>query len=269
MTPYRIVDAFTDRPFAGNPAAVVVTDAPLDGDRAQDIATEFNLSETAFVVRPSQTGGPYGLRWFTPSVEVDLCGHATLAAAHVLFSEERAEEPVRFATRAAGTLSVTREDGLLWMDFPANPPREVPVPDGLAAALGAEPRWAGAAGTGDLVVELASAREVRELRPDWAALVPYADRGVIVTAAEEPGAEHAFVSRFFAPAVDVAEDPVTGSAHTALAPLWGGRLGREAFSAEQVSARGGVLQLRLPADAPDRVAIGGSAVSVGEGRLLY
>jgi len=276
MTRFRVVDAFTDRAFAGNPAAVLILDQPYTDGWAQQVAAEFNLSETAFARRlpPGAAGqgaagaADYELRWFTPAVEVDLCGHATLATAHAL-AEDGVRGTVRFATRSSGVLTVAERDGTLWMDFPANPPAPAGVPAGLAGALGAEPVRAAAAGTGDLLVELASEEAVRALDPDIPRLGAFAERGVVPTAPAAPGRPHSFVSRFFAPNVGVAEDPVTGSAHTALAPYWAERLGRTAFDAVQCSARGGLLSLELPADTPGRVRIGGTAVTVTEGELRY
>ncbi|MDA2806420.1 PhzF family phenazine biosynthesis protein [Nocardiopsis suaedae] len=266
MTRFRVVDAFTDRPFSGNPAAVVVLDGPCDDRWAQQVAAEFNLSETAFLTPDGGAGADYGLRWFTPSVEVELCGHATLAAAHAL-AEDGVEGPIRFSTRWSGVLTVERRLGRLWMDFPAHPPQEAPVPDGLAGALGAGIVRAGTAGTGDLIVELAEESAVRGLDPVPARLGGYAERGVIVTARADEGRPYAFVSRFFATDVGVDEDPVTGSAHTVLAPYWAERLGGTAFEALQCSARGGRLSVGLPPEAPGRVHIGGSAVTVSEGHL--
>ncbi|WP_017595429.1 PhzF family phenazine biosynthesis protein [Nocardiopsis potens] len=269
MTRFRVVDAFTDRAFSGNPAAVLVLDEPCADGRAQRVAAEFNLSETAFAVRlPPGSAADYELRWFTPAVEVDLCGHATLATAHAL-AEDGVRGEVRFATRSSGVLTVAERGGVLWMDFPANPPAPVEVPDGLAAALGAEPVRAAAAGTGDLLVELESEDAVRGLDPDIAGLGAFAERGVVPTAPAAPGRPYAFASRFFGPNVGVPEDPVTGSAHTALAPYWAERLGRTAFDAVQCSARGGLLSLELPAGAPGRVRIGGTAVTVSEGELRH
>ncbi|WP_017556467.1 PhzF family phenazine biosynthesis protein [Nocardiopsis baichengensis] len=267
MTRFRVVDAFTDQPFSGNPAAVIAVDGPLDEGWAQRAAAEFNLSETAFLTPHGGPGADFGLRWFTPSVEVALCGHATLAAAHALF-QDGAQGPLRFSTRWSGVLTVERRDGRLWMDFPANPPQEAPAPHGLADALGARIERAGTAGTGDLMVELADERTVRGLDPVPARMSGHAERGVIATARADEGRPYAFVSRFFATDVGVEEDPVTGSAHTVLAPYWAERLGGTAFSALQCSARGGRVEVELPAGAPGRVLIGGSAVTVSEGHLL-
>ncbi|ASU81864.1 PhzF family phenazine biosynthesis protein [Nocardiopsis gilva YIM 90087] len=265
MSRFRVIDAFADRPFAGNPAAVLVLDGPYDDAWAQRVAAEFNLAETAFVVPADGDTADYELRWFTPAVEVALCGHATLAAAHALV-EDAASGPIRFATRSSGVLTVTPREGRLWMDFPANVPTAESF-DGLPEALGAAPVWTGTAGTCDILVEVADERTVRGLTPDLAALAGFECRGVIVTARADEGSPDAFVSRFFAPRVGVPEDPVTGSAHTVLAPYWAKHLGRTSFSAFQCSRRGGRLYLETPTAAPDRVFIGGSAVTVSEGEL--
>ncbi|MEV2275005.1 PhzF family phenazine biosynthesis protein [Nocardiopsis sp. NPDC049922] len=262
MPQFHVVDAFTDRPLAGNPAAVLILDEPYTDEWAQGVAAEFNLSETAFARRIEDPESDYELRWFTPKVEVALCGHATLATAHVL-AGTGAPGPYRFSTRS-GVLTVTRDGGRMWLDFPARPAKEAEAPDGLAAALGAEPVWVGRGGTDDLLVEVADEATVRALSPDLAVLAAIPARGVIVTAR---GTDTDMVSRFFAPGVGVPEDPVTGSAHTVLAPFWAERLGRTELTAHQASARGGDLELRLPADAPDRVLIGGSAVTVSHGTL--
>jgi predicted PhzF superfamily epimerase YddE/YHI9 len=251
------VDAFASRRFAGNPAAVCpLPDWPADA-LLQAIAAENNLSETAFLVR--ERAG-WRIRWFTPVAEVDLCGHATLAAAFVLF--ERLEPgcaEVEFASQS-GPLGVRREAGRLVLDFPARPPRPLPPDPALSAALGAPPRelWRAR----DLLALYGSEAEVRALRPDFQALAPLGEVGVIATA---PGVDCDFVSRFFAPAVGIPEDPVTGSAHATLTPFWAARLGRKALFARQVSARGGELWVE---ERGDRVAIAGHAVLVVEGRML-
>ncbi|WP_107491351.1 PhzF family phenazine biosynthesis protein [Thermobifida fusca] len=267
MNRFHVVDAFTDQPFHGNPAAVLVLDSPYDDAWAQRVAAEFNLSETAFVRPLAGADADYELRWFTPTTEVDLCGHATLAAAHVL-AAGGAEGPFRFASRS-GVLTVTARDGLLWLDFPANPPYAKDVPDGLVAALGGEPVWAGFSDVNDYFVVYPDEATVRALAPDLAEVARCTVRGVTVTAPADPGQPYDFVSRLFAPAIGIPEDPVTGSAHTALGPYWAHRLGRTRLDAVQCSARGGRLVVELPADAPDRVLIGGTAVTVSEGTLRY
>ncbi|MHB1536718.1 MAG: PhzF family phenazine biosynthesis protein, partial [Acidimicrobiales bacterium] len=252
----RTVDAFTDRAFAGNPAAVVVLDHAAPLDWMAKLAREMNLSETAFVVRRDEATSEFDLRWFTPATEVDMCGHATLAAAHCLFADG-VTGPIRFSTRS-GVLAVElRADGLLVMDFPARPAKPIATPDGLAKALGAVPQWVGRGGTDDIVALLDSESTLRCLRPDQAALARIDARGIIVTAAAEPNAAYDFTSRFFGPAVGVAEDPVTGSAHTVLGPFWAERLGRSNLVGHQVSARGGVVAVEL---AGDRIYLSGAAV---------
>ena len=256
------VDAFTDRPFTGNPAAVCLLDAARDAGWMQQVATEMNLAETAFLV---PRGDGFDLRWFTPGLEVDLCGHATLASAHVLWEEHRldGDATARFHTRS-GVLTASRREGLIWLDFPATPAIASDPPADLAETLGASPRWAGRSPF-DWLVELDSASVVRGLTPDLSRLARIQARGVIVTARAEDE-RHDFVSRFFAPAAGVPEDPVTGSAHCALAPFWAERLGRNELSGFQASARGGSVRMRLVGD---RVLLGGSAVTVMRGELLY
>lgn len=258
--PIVVVDAFADRPFTGNPAAVCVLDGPRDEAWMQALAREMNHSETAYL---HPEGDGWRLRWFTPAVEVDLCGHATLAAAHVLWEEGRlpADAEARFDTRS-GRLVCRREGGWIGMDFPALPPAAAPPPDGLVEALGAAPTWVGRSRF-DYLVEVASEAEVRALRPDLARLRGVETRGVIVTApASMEGAD--FVSRFFAPAAGVDEDPVTGSAHCVLAPHWAERLGRAALVGFQASARGGFVRVAAEAG---RVRLGGRAVTVLRGTL--
>lgn len=249
------VDAFTDAPYGGNPAAVCLLDAPAPDGWMQDVAAEMNLSETAFTW---PEGEARRLRWFTPCVEVDLCGHATLATAHVLFA--RGARSARFLTRS-GELRAARRDRFIELDFPALPVRETTAPEGLGEALGAEAVAVGASRF-DCVVELESEAAVRGLAPNFAALSMLDVRGTIVTSR---GAGYDFVSRCFFPKVGVDEDPVTGSAHCALAPYWAARLGRAEMTGYQASARGGVVRVRL---AGDRVLLGGQAVTVLEGRLV-
>lgn len=259
-TPLYIVDAFTDRPFAGNPAAVCLPDTPRDAAWMQALAGEMNLSETAFL-RP-RTDGDWDLRWFTPAVEVDLCGHATLASAHVLWHEHRqADLSLRFHTRS-GWLTATRHGSDITLDLPADPPVPEAAPTGLAAALGARPRWTGRWPAGHVAV-LEHAAQVRQMTPDIAALTAAGIQRLIVTA---PGdrPDQDFVSRFFAPGVGVPEDPVTGSAHCVLAPYWCARLGRKRLTGFQASRRGGVVGVEL---AGDRVRLTGQAVTVHSGAL--
>jgi PhzF family phenazine biosynthesis protein len=256
----HVVDAFADRPFTGNPAAVCVLTEPAEPAWMQRVAMEMSLSETAFV-RPG--GDEFELRWFTPKVEVALCGHATLASAHVLYETGAvpADRPIRFRTLRSGVLTVRREGGLLAMDFPAVPPEKADPPAGLAEALGAVPAWTGRNAQNDVIAVLDDAGAVRELAPDLAALGRIDARGVCVTA-EDTGYD--FVSRFFAPSVGVPEDPVTGSAHCMLAPYWADRLGRAELRGHQASARGG--EVRVVARG-DRVTLMGAAVTVLDGTL--
>jgi PhzF family phenazine biosynthesis protein len=258
--PLYQVDAFTSEIFHGNPAAVCLLEKEMPDSWLQAVAAEMNLSETAFL-RKQDDG--YQLRWFTPQVEVDLCGHATLASAHVLFSTGRAKtgQEVRFHTRS-GILTAVENAGWLTLNFPSRPVRTVAEPEGLKEALGLLPRYFGMGE--DLLVEVSSERLVRECTPDFARLKQIPVRGVILTArADTEGVD--FVSRFFGPAVGINEDPVTGSAHTSLAPYWSAKLGKTEFTAWQVSARGGVLKVSLQGD---RVAISGQAVMVMQGELL-
>ena len=265
--PFYTVDAFTDTPFRGNPAAVCIPPAPLAAESMQAIAAEINLSETAFVAAPGEAG-VRSLRWFTPTVEVPLCGHATLATAHVLLAEEGEPEepPLRFST-ASGTLPVHREpDGALRMDFPADPPTMETPPSGLLPALGCEEGIPSLRAGKSWVVRVASEERLRELSPDFKTLaevdVGEGPLGVAVTAAGTGEAD--FVSRFFAPWSGVDEDPVTGVAHTALGPYWAEETGRSSLHARQISARGGAMDVRLEGD---RVHLVGRAVTVARGRL--
>ncbi|MFD8544281.1 PhzF family phenazine biosynthesis protein [Streptomyces sp. NPDC059649] len=258
-----IVDAFTDRPFAGNPAGVCLLEKPAEVAWMQQVAAELNLSETAFVHRVAEDS--YGLRWFTPTVEVDLCGHATLATAHVLHTTRAAarDATLRFET-LSGVLTARRHGrGDITLDFPADPPAAEPVPAGLAKALGTDPVWTGRA-RHDLLVELAEAAAVRDLSPDIVALAAFSGRAVIVTAAAPAGADHDFVSRVFAPAAGIPEDPVTGAAHCVLAPFWSERLGRTELTGRQLSPRGGRVGVELRGD---RVTLLGQAVTVFNGEL--
>jgi PhzF family phenazine biosynthesis protein len=255
------VDAFTDRPFAGNPAAICVLPAERDARWMQDVAREMNVSETAFLVR--QDDG-YNLRWFTPAIEVDLCGHATLASAHVLWEDGhlRPDQQARFWTRS-GLLTANRRDPWIELDFPATPEEPGAAPPDLASALGVTPKYVGRSRF-DYLVEVESEAVVRGLQPDFAAIRALPVRGIIVTsAAASP--EYDFVSRFFASRSGIDEDPVTGSAHCCLAPFWGARLGKRELVGYQASARGGVVRVRL---AGDRVRLGGQAVTVLRGELL-
>ena len=273
------VDAFTSEPFSGNPAGVCLLTAPRDDAWMQNVAREMNLAETAFLLhRPDG----YGLRWFTPVAEVDLCGHATLASAHVLWERGALapEETARFHTKS-GLLTAVRKKDWIELDFPATPDEPVEAPAGLVEALGVvrpsprpSPRRGEGVGAGgvqyvgrtpfDFLVELDSEETVRGLAPDFRFLATLGTRGVVVTS-RSSDAGFDFVSRYFAPAYGIDEDPVTGSTHCALTPFWAKRMNKTTFLARQLSARGGVLKLEL---AGDRVRIGGQAVTVIRGELL-
>jgi PhzF family phenazine biosynthesis protein len=254
--PYFHVDAFADRPFTGNPAGVCLLDAPLPDSLLQSIAAEHHLSETAFLLADAD---PLSLRWFTPRVEVDLCGHATLAAAHVLFHHRGAPgDTLRFTTRS-GTLTVRREDDRLVLDFPARPAVPCAAPPDLLTGLGHAP--VAVLKARDYLAVFEQEDEVRALDPDFTALARLDALGIIATA---PGSNCDFVSRFFAPRAGLPEDPVTGSAHCTLIPYWSDRLGRNRLHARQISARGGELFCRHRAD---RVDIAGHAVTYATGTL--
>lgn len=258
-----VIDAFADRPFSGNPAAVCVLDGLAPEGWMRDLAAEMNLAETAFVA--PRDDGTFGLRWLTPEVEVDLCGHATLASAHLLYTSGRlaADEPARFDTRS-GRLTVRQTgDETYAMDFPATPPREAPPPDRFAEALGVEPVWSGRSRF-DAFAVLEDEAVVRALAPDLSALARMDTRGVIVTAQANPDSEVDVVSRFFAPGAGVPEDPVTGSAHCAIGPYWASRLGIDALSCYQASKRGGTVGVRVVGD---RVELTGRAVTVYRAEL--
>jgi PhzF family phenazine biosynthesis protein len=260
--PYDLfqVDAFTAAPFAGNPAAVCLCPEPREAAWMQRVAAEMNLSETAFLV-PRPDG--FDLRWFTPALEVDLCGHATLASAHALWESAwlAPTETARFHTQS-GLLTASRVGDWIELDFPATPVEAAPDPFDLAAALGVKPVFIGRSRY-DVFVEVATAEEVLAARPDFVALRALRARGVILTAAGKP--PYDFISRFFAPGAGVDEDPTTGSAHCALGPFWGARLGKGEMLAHQSSARGGVVQVVL---AGDRVLLRGQAVTVLRGLLF-
>ena len=255
------VDAFTDQPFAGNPAAVCVLAEPRDEHWMQDVAREMNLSETAFLVRQ---GDGYNLRWFTPTVEVELCGHAPLASAHALWEAGllRPDEQARFYTQS-GLLTAVRCGDWIEMDFPAIRQEPTSPPSELARALGVEMKYVGR-NKFDYLVEIESEEVVRALRPDFTLLRTLSVRGVTVTSrASTAGFD--FVSRFFAPGSGVDEDPVTGSAHCALGPYWSERVNKTEFVAYQASARGGVVRVRVEGE---RVILGGQAVTVLRGELV-
>jgi len=265
------VDAFTNKPFAGNPAADCIMPESRDAKWMQDVAREMNLSETAFLVRSRFAGSRnagqsdgYNLRWFTPAVEVDLCGHATLASAHVLWEEEhlKSNEQARFHTRS-GLLTADRKGEWIEMDFPAKLEEPAVEPSDLARALGVSPKYVGK-NEFDYLVEVGSEEVVRKMNPDFTLLGTLPVRGVIVTAPPS-SSEYDFVSRFFGPRAGVNEDPVTGSAHCCLGPFWGKRLKKDQLVGYQASARGGVVRVRLGGD---RVYLQGQAVTVLRGELV-
>jgi len=254
--PLYQVDAFTGQLFAGNPAAICPLENWIDDRLMQSIARENNLSETAFFVR---NGDVHDLRWFTPACEVDLCGHATLASAYVVFTHlDRTAELLRFQTRS-GELRVRRRGELLQMDFPSRPPERCPPSPALIQALGKPPAEVWAAR--DYMAVYGSEEEIRALAPDMRAVAALDRFALIVTS---PGREADFVSRFFAPAHGVDEDPVTGSAHCTLTPYWAERLGKTSLHALQVSSRGGELWCEL---AGDRIMISGRAVRYLQGTI--
>lgn len=255
MVRIHLVDAFAEAPFRGNPAAVCILPRAAPERWMQDVAMEMNLSETAFAHRE---GNGWRLRWFTPSKEVDLCGHATLATAHVLWTQHKETEPLSFET-LSGTLRARREGDLIELDFPASPLTPVATPAGLEKALGA--RVLGVTRTRtDLLAELESAEAVRALRPDIQALAAFDPHGVIVTAATPGG----YACRYFAPTWGIDEDPATGAIQCALAPFWSARTGAAAFDVEQASRRVGRLRVRLDAS---RVRIAGRAFTTLDGEF--
>ena len=259
MTLYQ-VDAFTDQPFAGNPAAVTILSEPRDAAWMQAVALEMNLSETAFLVRNNEG---FDLRWFTPAVEVDLCGHATLASAHVLWEigELAPDETAVFMTRS-GRLTATKRGDWIELDFPSEAPSPVEAPLALIEGLGIDPVYVGA-NRMDMFVEMEDETALRVLQPDLSKLKTLPYRGIIVTA--KSSGEYDFISRFFGPAAGVDEDPVTGSAHCCLAPYWAAKLGKPVLKAFQASARGGFVEVE-PRE--DRVLLRGKAVTVLEATLV-
>jgi PhzF family phenazine biosynthesis protein len=281
--PIAQVDAFTDRPFAGNPAAICLLDGPADDQWMQAVAAELNQPETAFLealpadadadaggagaVAGAGDGPTWRLRWFTPVCEVELCGHATLASAHHLLTDlgvDPGGAPLRFVTLSGVLTARPLRDGWIQLDFPVDHPIETEAPEGLLPALGIEKAASVARGRTQWLVEVPCPEEVRTLAPDMAALsvVPDASHGVIVTSVGD--GLYDVVSRFFAPAIGIPEDPVTGSAHTTLASFWAERLGKDDFLAHQASARGGTVEVSLRGD---RVLLGGQAVTVMRGEL--
>lgn len=262
--PIYQVDAFADKPFTGNPAGVCILERPATDAWMQSVAMEMNLSETAFVMR--RADGDFDLRWFTPAVEVSLCGHATLATSHVLYESGflQPSEIARYHTKS-GLLQARFVDGLIELDFPASDMETCDAPEGLSEALGLESKlWRKRPTRPSYLIEVASEAIVRNLTPNFAALRLLGIRSVMVTARAETG-EFDFISRFFAPGVGVNEDPVTGSAHCTLAPYWGAKLGKTTLSAYQASTRGGSLLCTLEGD---RVKLAGKALTILRGELF-
>lgn len=260
--PLFLVDAFTDRPFAGNPAGVCLADRPLPDDWMQSLAMEMNQAETAFVGPPA-ADGTRPLRWFTPTVEVDLCGHATLAAAHALWDTGAAQpcEVIRFTTRS-GVLTAARTADGIELDFPLTPAAPTTPPPGLLEAVGVSPTAVGRTKF-DYLLEVATTAEVRAATPDFRKLADIESRGVVLTApSDDPRFD--FISRFFAPAAGVDEDPVTGSAHCCLADHWGRKLCKGAMVGFQASRRGGVVRVAVTGE---RVVLCGRAVTVVRGAV--
>jgi len=255
------VDAFTDTPFAGNPAAVCVLPTPRQAQWMQHVAREMNLSETAFLCRRADG---FDLLWFTPAIEVDLCGHATLASAHVLWEDGHlsVDTPTRFHTRS-GLLTATRQDAWISLDFPALPPEPTTAPETLLQALHVTPLYVGQ-NRSSYLVEVATEESVRTLQPDFALLQTLPVQGVMVTS-RATSAGFDFVSRYFAPRAGIPEDPVTGSAHCCLGPYWSQRLHKDTLTAYQASARGGVVQVQLHGS---RIGLSGQAVTVLRGALV-
>jgi predicted PhzF superfamily epimerase YddE/YHI9 len=255
------VDAFTNRPFTGNPAGVCLLSGERDAGWMQNVASEMNLAETAFLLE--QRDG-FNLRWFTPATEVELCGHATLASAHILWETGclGPDAPARFYT-LSGLLSARRLGDWIELDFPAEPAAPATPSDDLLRALGVEPGYVGE-NRFDYLVQVPLEQTVRTMKPDLAVLREVTHRGVMVTSLSE-SPEYDFVSRFFAPAVGIDEDPVTGSAHCCLGPFWGERLAKTELVGYQASARGGIVRVRLGGD---RVYLGGQAVTVLRGELV-
>jgi PhzF family phenazine biosynthesis protein len=254
------IDAFTDRPFAGNPAAVCIMPEERAAKWMQAVAAEMNLSETAFVHRVSDG---FTLRWFTPTTEIELCGHATLATAHALWSEDivKEDQPIRFQTKS-GELACTKSGSFIELDFPATPAEEGNPTEGLLDALRVQPTFVGHSKF-DQLIHVESEQVVRELNPDFARLREISTRSVIVTSTSDDP-QFDFVSRCFAPRVGIDEDPVTGSAHCCLGPYWGKRLDKTKLTAYQASARGGIVRVHVN---DDRVVLGGNAVTVMRGEL--
>ncbi len=261
MAAVTYVDAFSNGPFTGNPAAVCVLSEAADAGWMQNVAAELNLAETAFVQRRGATD--FGLRWFAPVVEVDLCGHATLATAHVLWESGTLApgDTARFHTRS-GVLTARRDGDWIELDFPSTPAAPAEAPQGLLDALGVTPVYVGRSPF-DYLIEVADEAAVKSAAPDFARLKSIATRGVMITARSSDPQYH-FVSRFFAPGAGIDEDPATGSAHCCLAPYWAGKLGTETFVARQLSSRGAILKLAIDGD---RIKLSGKALTMMRGEL--
>jgi PhzF family phenazine biosynthesis protein len=259
-----VVDAFADRPFAGNPAGVCLLDEPADPAWMQRVANEMRHSETAFPRPIESPDADFELRWFTPEVEVALCGHATLATAHALYETGivEADRPIKFQTLHSGVLIVRPGPGGLRMDFPAVLASAIDPPDDLVEGLGLRPEWTGRNNQNDILAVVDTPEKVRKLTPDFGALGRIDARGICVTAADDP--PYDFVSRFFAPAVGIPEDPVTGSAHCMLGPYWADRLGRNSLTGYQASERGGLVGVGVRGD---RVILTGRAATFLDGTL--
>lgn len=255
------VDAFTNIPFKGNPAAVCLLPGPKDSIWMQDVAREMNLSETAFLFKEKDG---FNLRWFTPTVEEELCGHATLASAHILWDTGylKRNEQARFFTRS-GLLTAELSENWIELDFPAEPALPASMPEHLDHALGISPKYVGKNRL-DYLVEVDSEQDVRDLKPDFNRLGQIPSRGFIITS-QAMVRDYDFVSRFFAPQEGIPEDPVTGSAHCCLGPFWASRLGKEEMIAYQASSRGGILRVRVSGK---RVWLSGQAVTVFQGKLI-
>jgi len=261
--PFFIVDAFTNVPFGGNPAAVCIVEQDVDAAWMQNVAAETRLSETAFI--QSGSGSRFNLRWFTPTVEVNLCGHATLASALVLWTEDRvpSSQNIEFETKS-GLLTATRVAEGAAVDFPSISSHSIEVPPGLEDVLGIDFVWVGTAGE-DLLIEVDDPVLVKNFQPNFSKLSTVETaRGIIITAKGDTDGSADFVSRFFAPRFGIDEDPVTGSAHCALGPYWGAKLGKQELNGHQVSARGGKIAIIL---AEDRISLIGNGVTVMKGEL--